>query len=61
MTLVSRRELITALALGMLGLAGCGSNSNEKDFTDKPGQAPPDAPQTAEEYELKNAPKAGEP
>lgn len=46
---VSRREMVTGLALGVLGLVGCGVESNEENFTTSPGSAPPDAPKTAEE------------
>jgi len=40
-----------AFLLGLVCFAavGCG-NPNEANFTDTPGSAPPDAPQTPEEY-----------
>ncbi len=45
-----RAALSILLALPWIVTAGC-AEDNEKGFTKTPGSAPPDAPQTAEEYE----------
>jgi hypothetical protein len=59
-TIRSRRAALAILAgSALFGLAGC-QNENEKDFAKTPGSAPPDAPQTAEEYELKRHPQKPE-
>jgi hypothetical protein len=55
-----RRSCLVAVLFGSHALWGCAEN-NESEFAKNPGITPPDAPQTAEEYELKHKPKSRTP
>lgn len=51
-----RRFSFVLFLLGAQSFWGC-AEDNESEFKKHPGVTPPDAPQTAEEYELKNKPQ----
>lgn len=51
---------LALFVLGTQSLVGC-AEDNESEFAKNPGITPPDAPKTAEEYELKNKPKSKTP
>lgn len=61
MSIVARCLRLSACALGLLLIAGCGGGVDNSDFSKTPGVVPADAPKTAAEYDAKYpVPNAGD-